>query len=282
MNIITENNTKPKRPLLRYHGGKWILAKWIISTFPEHKIYVEPFGGAASVLIQKNRSYAEVYNDLDDEIVNLFQVVRDSGHELVSKLSNTPFSRKEFELSYKYHDDPIERARRTVVRSYMGYGSAASSGYKTGFRSNSNRSGTTPAHDFNNYPPSLVAIIDRLKGVVIENKDAIEVMNQHDGSDTLHYVDPPYVLDTRSKGQKTSCYKFELKNDEHISLLNHLQNLKGFVCLSGYDNEIYNDILKGWVKTYKKTYADGASERTEVLWTNYKPYNQLQLFNTPS
>ncbi|MGN2373492.1 DNA adenine methylase [Sphingobacterium spiritivorum] len=269
---------KPARPILRYHGGKWVLAKWIISHFPEHRIYVESFGGAASVLLQKDRCYSEVYNDLDDDIVNLFYVVRDQGEELRDKLINTPFSRREFELSYQLSENSLERARRTVVRAFMGFGSAAASGYKTGFRSNSNRSGTTAAHDWKNYSSVIDRIINRLQGVVIENKDAISLMKQHDEKDCLHYVDPPYMLDTRSKGQKTKSYKYELENFEHENLLSELIKLKGSIVLSGYENEIYNDMLTGWHKSVKKSFADGAAERTEVLWMNFKPYNQLQLF----
>ena len=275
---MIKNIDKPTRPILRYHGGKWNLADWIISHFPEHRIYVEPFGGAASVLLQKNRCYSEVYNDLDDDIVNLFKVVRDNGEYLRNRLVLTPFSRKEFELSYQFTDDEMERASRTVVRAYMGFGSAAASGYKTGFRCNSNRSGTTPAHDWKNYPAALENIIKRLQGVIIENKDALLVMKQHDTDDCLHYVDPPYLLDTRHKGQNTKCYKYEMSNQEHENLLFELPKLKGQVILSGYDNEVYNDNLKGWHKSLKKSFADGASERTEVLWCNFKPYNQLQLF----
>lgn len=138
--------TRPRRPILRYHGGKWLLAEWIISNFPPHRVYVEPFGGAASVLLQKRRTYAEIYNDLDGEVVNLFRVVRDDGLRLRQMLELTPFARDEFKLSYETSDDPIEQARRTVVRSFMGFGSN-SHNKLTGFRSNSNRSGTTPAHD---------------------------------------------------------------------------------------------------------------------------------------
>jgi DNA adenine methylase len=182
---------KPTRPILRYHGGKWLLAEWIISRFPDHRVYVEPFGGAASVLLQKKRSYAEIYNEMDGEIVNLFQVVRDHGAEFISQIEMTPFSRVEFLKSYEPCDDPIEQARRTMVRSFMGFGSAGACGAKTGFRANSNRSGTTPAHDWWHYPQCLAATIERLRGVTLENRDAVEVMCQHDSEETLHDVDPP-------------------------------------------------------------------------------------------
>lgn len=268
---------KPKRPLLRYHGGKWILANWIISHFPKHRIYTETFGGAASVLLQKKRSYAEVYNDLDSEIVNLFSVVRDSGILLKELLYNTPFSREEFDLSYENSDDPIEKARRTIVKSFMGFSSGIQP-YKTGFRSNSDRSGSTPAKDWMNYPNAIDALVTRLRGVVIENKDYNNIMLQHDSVDTLHYVDPPYVLDTRYKGQKTKMYFQELSNSDHIELCHFLKKLKGTVVLSGYNNEIYDDILQGWVKVSKKAFADGARERTEVLWINkIKKENQFKM-----
>src|SRR5947207_30368 len=130
-----------ERPMLRYHGGKWMLAPWIISHFPNHRVYVEPFGGAASVLLQKSRCYAEVYNDLDSEIVNLFTIVRERGPELASALELTPFARDEYKHSFEIHPDPLEQARRTVIRSYCGFGSnSLCRSVKSGFRSNSNRS----------------------------------------------------------------------------------------------------------------------------------------------
>lgn len=177
----------PTRPILRYHGGKWILAPWIISHFPEHRVYTETFGGAASVLLRKQRSYGEIYNDLDGEIVNLFRVVRSNGEALRVVLELTPFSRTEFAESYEKTDDPLEKARRTVTRSFMGFGSNIHN-KTTGFRSNSNRSGTTPAHDWKNYPLCLGAIIERLRGVCIEKRDAAEIMLAHDEDTTLHYV----------------------------------------------------------------------------------------------
>lgn len=253
------------RPILRYHGGKWLLAKWIISHFPTHRSYVEPFGGAASVLLQKARSYAEVYNDLDNEVVNLFQVAREQGEELREAIRNTPFSRVEFKRSYEPSESPLEQARRTVVRSFMGFGSNALN-KTTGFRANSNRSGTTPARDWANLPESYDALIDRLRGVVIENRDAKEVMLAHDSKQTLHYVDPPYVAETRDSG----CdYKFELSNQEHEDLCRFLKDLKGKVVFSGYSSSIYDNELGGWRRVERKALADGARERTEVLWLNW-------------
>lgn len=257
----------PKRPVLRYFGGKWILAPWIISFFPEHRVYVEPFGGGASVLIRKPRAYAEIYNDLCGEIVGLFRVLRDSDQsvELERRLRLTPFSRDEFKLAYEKTDEPIESARRLLIRSYMGFGSdghVAAAGM-TGFRANSNRSGTTPAHDWGNYPDQIAAFRERLAGVVIENRDATEVMAQQDSLGTLHFVDPPYVHSTRSPRHG---YNFEMTNEQHQELCDFLLSLKGMVLLCGYENEIYEKL--GWVKVVKESLADGARKRQEIIWLN--------------
>jgi DNA adenine methylase len=255
----------PTRPVLRWHGGKWLLAPWIISHMPPHRVYVEPFGGAGSVLMRKERSYAEVWNDLDGDVVNLFRVLRSpDADRLVSELRLTPFARDEFAQAYAKSDDPLERARRLCLRSFMGFGS---NGHvrKTGFRANSNRSGTTPAQDWVNYPDALVAVIERLAGVVIENRDAKQVMAAHDGPDTLHYVDPPYLPETRDKG---GDYAHEMTTEEHESLLVFLRGLRGMVVLSGYPSAVYDDALHDWRRVERDAFADGASPRTEVLWLN--------------
>jgi DNA adenine methylase len=257
------------RPLVRYHGGKWKLAPWIISFFPEHKVYVEPYGGGGSVLLRKERSYAEVYNDLDGEIVNLFRVARDNGSELLQACQLTPFARDEFALSYEPSANPVEQARRTLVRSFMGFGSAAVSKQKTGFRANSKRSGTTPAHDWANYPEALQAVIERLRGVVIENRNASDCIAQHDTKDTLIYVDPPYVLATRYMEEKTNCYRHEMTDDDHKNLSELLHQVSGMVVLSGYPCDLYDkELFADWVRIERKAFADGAKERTEVIWMN--------------
>jgi DNA adenine methylase len=256
----------PTRPVLRWHGGKWNLAPWIIGHFPKHKVYVEPFGGAGSVLMRKPRCYAEIWNDLDDHVVNLFQVLRSPrAHELVNALRLTPFSSVEFKSAYEPTSDPLERARRLVIRSFMGFGSNGHN-RATGFRSNSNRSGTTPAHDWINYPDSLAVVIERLAGVVILNRDAMDVMAAHDGRGTLHYVDPPYVFGTRADLAKD--YAHELSDADHVALLEFLCTLQGMVVVSGYPSELYEDLLNGWGRITTDALADGARPRTEVLWLN--------------
>ena len=253
------------RPALRYHGGKWRLAPWIIEHFPPHRVYTEPFGGAASVLLRKPRSYSEVYNDLDGETVNLFRALRsERAEELVDALRLTPYARAEFEAAYEPSADPVERARRAVIRSYMGFSTAGMHRPSmTGFRANSNRSHTTPAHDWRNYPDALAAIIDRLRGVVIEQRPALDVLRQHDGPDTLHYVDPPYLHETRSQND---AYDHEMTAEQHAELLDVLDGLEGDVILSGYPNDLYAGRLRHWRCERKEALADGAQPRVECLW----------------
>ncbi|MDQ0472796.1 DNA adenine methylase [Labrys wisconsinensis] len=269
----------PTRPALRWHGGKWKLSPWIIGHFPPHRVYVEPFGGAASVLLRKPRAYAEIYNDLDDEAVTLFRVLRDpeTAAELRRRLELTPFARTEFRAAYVAADEPVECSRRLIVRSFMGFGSNAHAsqhkGHRsTGFRANSSRSGTTPATDWAHYPAAMDALVERLAGVVIECRDAKKVMSAHDGAETLHYVDPPYPQETRARGNRYDLawrmYRHELSDEDHAELLAFLGRLKGMVVLSGYACPLYDDALGDWRRVESLAYADGARERTEVLWIN--------------
>lgn len=256
------------RPVMRYYGGKWKLAPWIISHFPAHRVYVEPYGGAGSVLLRKPRSYAEVYNDMDGEVVNLFRVLRDPAlaERLRRQVELTPFAREEFAVSYIPDADPIEQARRTLVRAFMGFGSSAHNSSKaTGFRANSNRPVTTPAHDWANWPAVIPAIVERLAGVVIENHPAVEVIRQHDGPETLIYADPPYVHATRGERQAGN-YRFEMDDDAHRELAAVLHGCRGMVVISGYRCPLYDELYGDWQRIDRAAYADGARPRTESLW----------------
>ncbi len=265
----------PTRTALRWHGGKWRLAPWIIEHFPQHRVYVEPYSGGFSVLLRKQRSYTEVYNDLDEEAVNFFRVLRSKEATVfIQLLRLTPFSRNEFMKAYTPIKDPLERARRMCIRSYMGFGSDSSGknsgprrGFRpgTGFRANSNKSGTTPAREWRNYPDGLVKIVERLQGVVIENRDALECMAQHDSHETLFYVDPPYPYETRSK-KALGTYRYEMTEEDHRRLLKFIYNLEGFVVLSGYRCQMYDALP--WKRFDRKAYADGAKKRIESIWVN--------------
>ena len=276
-------------PIMRYHGAKFRLAPWIISFFPKHDCYVEPFGGAAGVLMQKERSYAEVYNDMDGEIVNVFQVLRDNimSERLIELCVMTPFSRDEFELSYEPSSDPVEQARRTLLRAEAGFGSGGSTGHNTGFRSDSKRAYSLAAHIWAKYPERIRAFCERLSGVIIENRPAVDIITANDSESTLFFIDPPYVLDTRilSRGK---VYRHEMTDDDHAHLLETLLQVKGHVVLSGYTHPIYDEALKDWQRHSKKSRISsgrGTGIRHEHVWLNQACANNLQqprLFATES
>lgn len=265
-----------KRPVIRYHGGKFRLAPWIIGHFPAHQTYVEPYGGGASVLMAKERSYGEVYNDLDGEIVNVFRLLQEekSAAELCRRVWFTAFSREEFEQAYELPVDQIDRAVKMLIRAYMGFGSASMTRmHVTGFRANANRSGTTPAHDWATWPFHIRDFTERLRGVIIESKEATAVMAQHDGVDTLHYCDPPYVQKTRSSldnknGNRGHYYRHDMTDDDHRTLAATLHGLKGMVVLSGYDSKLYRTLYGDWTVRKTDSLADGAKPRTELLYLN--------------
>lgn len=266
----------PTRPVIRYHGGKWRLAPWIISHFPPHRVYVEPFGGAGSVLLRKPRAKGEVYNDLWGRVVDVFRVLRDPemAADLARRLTLTPFAREEFAAASPgafETDDIIERARLTIIRAYFGHGSnSIDETQSTGFRSNSMRSNTTPAVEWANYPLQITRFAERLRGVIIENRLAAEVMRGFDAADTLHYVDPPYVHATRTNGNKHDVkqYRYEMTDEDHAALGALLTSLRGMVIVSGYPHPLYDEMFAGWKRREIKALADGALERTEVLWIN--------------
>ncbi len=260
------------RPALRYHGAKFRLAPWVMQFFPPHGCYVEPFGGAAGVLLQKPRVYAEVYNDLDGDIVNFFRVMRDPGMraDLIEACRLTPYAREEFDESFLPTDDALERARRTCVRAAMGFGSAGATKASIGFRTDTRRKYGTAQHNWASYPDALGAIGERFSEVLIENRTALEVIEAHDSPDTLHFVDPPYLHGVRCMRNKGG-YRHEMTDADHSDLLAKLRAVDGMVVLCGYPSELYLEELKGWqmhTTTARISGGRGTSLRTEVVWLN--------------
>jgi DNA adenine methylase len=260
-------------PALRYHGAKFRLAQWVMQFFPAHTCYVEPFGGAAGVLLQKERVYAEVYNDLDGAVVNFFRVLRDPALriQLLELLVLTPYSRADFEQAWEPTEDALELARRLCIRAQMGFGSAGATKGHTGFRIDTKREYGTAQHLWSTYPHAVAAAGQRMTGVLVENRPAIDVMQAHDAPTTLHFVDPPYMHETRVMTGSRRTYKHELSNVDHVELLDALLELEGFVVLSGYRSDLYSEKLAGWTQhttSARISAGRGTALREEVIWIN--------------
>ncbi len=268
------------RPLLRWLGGKYRLAPWIISQFPPHDIYVEPFGGAASVLLQKPqvRGVRETYNDLDLELVNLFQVLRSSrADELIRSIAMTPYSRTELRACATAVDgalDPVEQARRTIVRSHLAHGNSSSRIDRTiGFRVDGMLGETDVAGNWSQFPSALEQIVQRFRSVTIECRPAIELMRGFRSDRALIYLDPPYTPETRSvknnvNGERYHSYAVEMTIDDHVELLDECLQSDAMILISGYPSTLYGDALLGWTQQTMAARAHRNSPRTEVLWMN--------------
>jgi DNA adenine methylase len=294
----------PTRPVMRYHGGKFRLAPKLVRLFPAHRVYTEVFGGGASVLMHKPRSYSEIYNDLDEEVVNVFRVLQEpkQARRLEAPLRLTPFARKEFELGYKATRSDVERARRTIIRSFMGFGSSSitrmkasrvgfntrlSSVMRTGFRWDANQSGTTPASDWTTYPLQIPFFCQRLQGVTIECREALTILKKMDTAETLHYVDPPYPMNVRSGsgGRKPEHnYRHEMTDAHHEELAYTLNRLSGMVIISSYPGRLYEELFAGWQRI---AWTGGqfcssnthSQTRTECVWLNQAASDGLRQQN---
>jgi DNA adenine methylase len=256
------------RPALRYHGGKFRIADWVIEFFPPHKVYVEPFGGAASVLLAKEPAPTEVYNDLDSRIVGLFRVLRDEtkAAELARRLTFTPFSREEYE-GWCYADplDDIDAAHQIVARGFMGQ-SSKGIWQRSGLDTRVNPDGyCSRVNALRASPGACLATAARMASVLIEHDDAHEVMRRHDRQDALVYCDPPYLT---PEGRGTRIYTHDFKQDDHRALAATLHSLSAMVVVSGYPHALYDELYGSWDRFERKAMADGGRARTEVVWLN--------------
>lgn len=267
-------------PPVRYKGGKWRIASWIIDHFPKHTSYVEPFCGGASVFFQKQPSEIETLNDLNGNVVTFFDMLRANPEELIRLIQLTPYSRDEWERAHHPPvDDPMEIARAFYIRSRMSFDSGEGR-WKSGFRYMvNNRRGKTVTMEWNDVN-MLWAAARRLKDAQIENTDALTIIQRFDSKDTLFYVDPPYMFDTRHSNEE--YYTHEMTDQQHIELAIELKNCEGMVILSGYDHPLYRDLYSGWTKLSKKTRTNGGNNATESIWINpsANSINQLPLFQS--
>ena len=257
--------------VLKYPGAKWSLAEWIIEHFPPHHSYLEPFFGSGAVLFNKPRSNIETINDLDGDVVNLFECIRRDPEKLARIVYYTPYSRQEYERTYflAMPADPFDHAARFLIRCNQGYGFRTNE-IRVGWKNDvQGRERAYNAKHWTELPESIDQVAERLRGVQIEHRPAVEVITRFNAPNVLIYCDPPYVLSSRSGGKRQ--YKHEMTDEDHVELLTALKAHRGPVLISGYRSGLYDRELSEWYRE-TTTATDQLSRRhEEVLWMNFEP-----------
>ena len=264
--------------VIKYPGSKWSIANWIISHFPSHHSYLEPFFGSGAVLFTKKRSPIETVNDLDKDVVNLFRQIRENIERLADTIYWTPYARSEYERAWaaQYTEtDPFQRAVDFYVRMMMGHG-FRTTGEKVGWKNDvQGREAAYAAGYWCKTPEMIFEAAERLRKVQIENLPAVDLIRRFNFPNVLIYADPPYVLSTRHGKQ----YRHEVTDEQHEELLDTLSNHRGPVLLSGYDSDLYRDILHDWHREEIPSRAQTSGARIEVLWMNFEPMAQETIWD---
>ena len=277
---IAERQKKRKRIAFGWYGGKYSHLSWLLPLLPYTNHYCEPFGGSAAVLLNREPSPVETYNDLDGEAVNFFRVLRDHRETLVEAIALTPFSREEFVRAIQESKEglsDLERARRFYIRARQtrtGLAQTASPGRWATCRDTSRRGMGGAVSRWMGSPYELVKIAARLLRVQVDNRPAIEVIQAYDSKDTLFYCDPPYPHASRGDAK---AYRFEMTDQEHEALSKVLRKVKGKVALSSYHCELMDDLYSGWrcIEASTKICHSIKKPRKEVLWVNYDPVKEV-------
>lgn len=268
---------KKLRPLVKTHGGKYYLTDFIISNFPKNYqelTYCEPMCAGASVFLNKTQSGQEIINDLDRGIICIFKALRDEPKEFMDRVKRIKYSEKSFKAALKKSEDKFNDYIDQAINEYM-LRRMSRGGMKKTFAWSDRLRGGQPG-DVNAWETmtrELPKIVDRIKSSVILNKSVFDILPVWDEEDTLFYLDPPYLHETRSEGS-TSIYDHEMTAEDHIMLLDMAKNARGKVIISGYPSPLYNRTLKGWNQK-KKTIANHSSQskvkdkRIETIWMNY-------------
>lgn len=268
------------RAIFRYPGSKWSIAEWIISHFPagyEKMVYLEPFVGSGAVFFSKIPGTVETINDLDGDIVNLFRVLREQSEELKRALELTPYAREEYNLAFEPCDDPVEKARRYMVKTTQAIGIKKGKGWRVCRQTDVGGN----ASKWGGAPELLEEIASRLRAnpdhhVQIEHRDALKLISMFNSPDVLMYLDPPYLSDTRKSG---AVYAHEMSEQGHRELLELIAQSKAKIIISGYNSGLYNTMLSGWNKDEKQVVVQSGADATEVIWMNYEPpLRQFSIF----
>lgn len=260
--------------VVKYMGSKWGLADWITGFFPPHHSYLEPFFGSGAVFFNKPRSSIETVNDLDGQVVNLFDWIKRDPERLAHEIYWTPYSRQVYDDAFlKDPEDSLQKAVNFYICLNMGRGFRTNGG-KAGWKNDIHgRERAYAALDWCRTPEKIMEAAERLRGVQIENRSAEELLPRFNHPDVLVYADPPYMLETRHGKQ----YRCEMYTSDHERLLDLLLSHKGPVVLSSYDSRLYNDRLEGWHREERESRTQSGRRRREVLWMNFEPEQQIRM-----
>ncbi|MDR0577004.1 MAG: DNA adenine methylase [Candidatus Accumulibacter sp.] len=268
-----------------WYGGKFSHLDWLLPLLPDCHHYCEPFAGSAAVLLNRPPSNVETYNDIDGEVVNFFRTLRDTPEDLIRAIGLTPFSREEYHLAI-YSDgrdvSDVERARRFYVRARQtrtGLAQTASLGRWANCKDTSRAGMSGVVSRWLGGVGALDAIAERLLRVQIENRPAQDILQVYDSPQTLFYCDPPYLHATRGDSK---AYGFEMDEGEHRTFARAANACRGKVAVSGYEHPLMAELFpeQHWFKTLgpEKTIHSTKDTRREVLWTNYAPLVQKDMF----
>jgi DNA adenine methylase len=257
-----------------WYGGKYSHLDWLLPLLPATTHYCEPFGGSAAVLINRNPSPVETYNDIHSDVVNFFRVLREQKDALIEAIGLTPFSREEFELAISNEEgiSDLERARRFYILARQvrtGLAQKASSGRWAHCLLTSRAGMAGAVSRWLGAVEDLPLIAQRLMRVQIENAPALEVIKRYDSSETLFYCDPPYPHGSRGD---SNAYANEMTDEHHRELAEVLRNVKGKVALSSYHSPLMDELYGDWqrIESKEKIIHSVKTARTEVLWINYE------------
>lgn len=265
------------KSVLKYPGAKWGIANWVIGFFPKHHSYLEPFFGSGGVFFNKDRSNIETINDIDGEVINLFECIREDPEKLAKRIYLTPYARAVYNRAFSERPpgDRYERAMRLMVRCNMGHGFRTTGG-RVGWKNDvAGRERAYAAKMWTELPDILIEVAERLRGVQVECSPAAELIARFNAPNVLVYCDPPYVLSTRRGKQ----YRCEMTDDDHLQLLNVLKRHKGPALISGYQSPMYEAELRGWHRETVVTTDQLSQPKREILWMNFEPVGQITLFD---
>ncbi|MGI5869447.1 MAG: DNA adenine methylase [Kiritimatiellia bacterium] len=275
---IINNASQRRRKMIAFgwYGGKFSHLDFILPNLPEDAVhFCDVFGGSAAVIINRNPAPVETYNDIDSELVNFFETLRNQGPKLIKAISLTPFSREELIKACRPETGltKLERARRFYVRARQtrtGLAQTSSEGRWAHCVLTSRAGMAGAVSRWLGAIDGLPEIVQRLQRVQIENVPALELIERYDTEETLFYLDPPYVHESRND---SNAYRYEMTDAEHIELAKLLHKIKGRAVVSGYRTKLYDGLFNDWARIDApvKTCNSSKGKRQESLWMNFNP-----------